>query len=150
MTRYTIVAALAAAGLCGAAHAQSPRPDPWGDATVSRADEQKQAEERFDALDTDHDGSLSAKEQAAAQNQRGPGGGGLRRADTDGDGKIGKQEYVDAQLRRFDMRDADKDGQLTKAERDAARAQRMRQGGFGGGSGGAFEGGFGGPPPGED
>ena len=112
MTRYTIVAALAAAGLCGAAHAQSPRPDPWGDATVSRADEQKQAEERFDALDTDHDGSLSAKEQAAAQNQRGPGGGGLRRADTDGDGKVGKQEYVAAQLRRFDMQDADKDGQF--------------------------------------
>lgn len=136
--KTTVIAAAFAVTLCTAAHAQDRR-DPWGDATVSRAGEEAKADERFDAMDTNHDGSLSADEMAAgAQSQRGPGGGGMRRADADGDGKVSKAEYLAAQLRRFDMQDADKDGQLTKVERDAARAQRMQGGGWGG------------PPPGSE
>lgn len=158
MQKSTIAAALIAASLGGAVQAQ-PFPDPWGDATVARTDEAAKAAERFAAADANHDGAISADElEAMAQGQRGPndnrgGGGGLRRADADGDGKITKEEFVAAQLRRFDMQDADKDGQLTKAERDAFRAERMRDGGpggnggnWGGGNGG---GGWGGPPPGE-
>ena len=132
MKRTMIAVALATVAAGGSAHAQ-PGPDPRGDATISRADEQKRAEERFAAADTDHDGFISAKEQSAArgQGQRGPGGG-MRGADSDGDGKISKDEFVSTRLQRFDAQDTDKDGQLTKAERDAAWAQRMQSGfGFG-------------------
>ncbi|MET0251356.1 MAG: EF-hand domain-containing protein [Novosphingobium sp.] len=135
-----IAAVLITAGLAGAAAAQ-PFPDPDGDATVSRADEQTKAGERFDALDANKDGVVSEDEMAAAakaqgsgQGQRGPGGG-MRRADADGDGKVTKAEYLAAQLERFDQQDADKNGQVTKAERDAARAERMKN--------------WGGPPPGQ-
>jgi hypothetical protein len=160
MKKQLALAVIATAGICGFAQVQAqdgPPADPWGDATVSRVDEQTKAGERFAAIDKNADGSLSAEELAAAPQgpgggrRGGPGGpgGGMRRADADGDGKVGKEEYLSSQLRRFDMQDGNKDGQLTKAERDAARAgmmSRMREGGGPGGFGGGDEGrgGFGG------
>lgn len=127
MKKSTILAALATAGLSVSALAQ-PRPgDPWGDATVSRADAEAKAAEHFAAFDTDKDGAIGEKEEDAAAQM--PGGRGLGRADYDADGKVSKAEYISAQLKRFDSQDADKDGQLTKAERDAAREARMREGG---------------------
>ena len=144
MKHVTMAAAALAVGLASVAQAQAFQ-DPWGDATVARADEEAKAGERFAVADANHDGAISTDElEAASQGQRGPngdrgGGGGLRRADANEDGKITKDEFVSAQLRRFDMQDANKDGQLTKAERDTARAARMRNGG----------GGWGGPPPGQ-
>jgi len=143
--------------------------DPFGDATVLRKDAEAQAAARFDALDTDHDGSLSPAELAAARAERpgggaaradrprrdGAGGGIGRMMDGNGDGKVTKDEFMAGTLRRFDMMDANHDGQLTKAERQAAfeamRArmeERMRQqfqgggdGGMGGGMGGGMSGG---------
>lgn len=159
MKTMTIVAALAVAGLSSAVHAQRGGPDPWGEGSVTRAEAQAKADERFTALDTDKDGILSQAEQKAVQNERGPGGpgGGLRRADANGDGKIAKDEFVGAQLERFDRQDADKDGTLTKAERDAARARFQQRdgagrdgGGFGGGPGGPGGGSFGGGGFGDD
>ena len=149
MKTMTIVAALAAAGLSSAVYAQRG-PDPWGEGSVTRAEAQAKAEERFTALDTDKDGVLSSAEQKATQNERGPGdgpggpGGGLRRADANGDGKIAKDEFTAAQLERFDRQDADKDGTLTKTERDAARARFQQRDGGGGRDGGGFGGGPGG------
>lgn len=132
-----ITAAIVVTGFGSVAQAQPM--DPWGDDTVSRADAQKAAEERFAAADTDHDGVISEDERSARRGDghRGPGGGGMRRADKDGDGRITREEFLAAQLERFDSQDADKDSQLTRAERDAARTERMRDGG-----------GWGGPPPG--
>ena len=143
MKKRITIFGLAAIGLNFPALAQGgPPADPYGDATVTRADELAAIGARFDALDTNKDGSLSADELAAGAPAGGPGGRGGRgpggRADADGDGKVSKDEYTSAQLRRFDMQDANKDGSLTKEERDAARAQRQR------GPGG---GGWGGPPP---
>lgn len=47
--------------------------------------------------------------------------------DSNGDGKVSRDEFVGGSLRRFDMVDADHDGQLTKAERQAAmEAMRAR------------------------
>ena len=121
--------------------------DPFGDATVLRKDAESQAAARFAMLDADHDGSLSPAELAAMRPARagaarpdrprheGTGSGGRgRMLDSDGDGKVTRDEFVAGMLRRFDMMDADHDGQLTKAERQAAmeamRArmeQRMRE-----------------------
>lgn len=127
---------------------RGPMPDPYGDATVSKADAAKTAGEHFDAIDTNHDGTLSGDEQDAAM--QGPGGRMLRRSDLNADGKITKAEYLEAAASRFDMMDADHDGQLTKAERDAFREKmRARMGAGGrGGMGGGGGGGWGGPPPG--
>ncbi|MBW8754575.1 MAG: EF-hand domain-containing protein [Sphingomonadales bacterium] len=144
MNKFTLLGmaamAIAASGPVfaqGGAMGGPPMADPYGDATIAKADAEKAAGARFDQLDTNHDGSLSADEVEAAAN--GPGGRGLRRADTDGDGKVTKDEFLAGQKQRFDMIDADHDGQLTKAERDAYRAQmraRMQQqGGMGGSPG---------------
>lgn len=123
MNRLTLLAAAAALTASGAALAQGgPRPDPYGDATIAKADADKAAAARFDQLDANHDGNLSADELAAA-----PGGRGLSRADVNHDGLISKAEYAAAQSQRFDMMDANHDGQLTKAERDAFRQQMMER-----------------------
>lgn len=125
MKKSKIAAAALIAGLAGTAHAQGMMEDPFGDATVTRADAQKAADERFDKIDADHDGAITAEEMAATpegQRRRRPG---LGRADADGDGKITKAEYEAGAIRRFEMADANKDGQLTKVERDEAMAQMM-------------------------
>lgn len=158
MKKLAISAALGCMVLSGAAFAQDahqPRPDPFGDATVTRAAVQGQLAQAFLALDTNKDGFITTDELAAMGRR---GAMLMRFGDTNKDGKISQDEFVAAQLRRFDMMDANHDGQLTKAERDAARAAmmaRMQQRraqrdaqGMGGGDGGP--GGPGGPGGGDD
>lgn len=129
MNKLTVFAALVAASLSSAGLAQEAHQDPYGDATVSRADAQAKAVADFDRLDTNRDGKLSADELNASS---GPGGGRmgamlLRFADANGDGAIGKDEFIAAAMKRFDSADADGNGQLTKAERDAAREARRQR-----------------------
>lgn len=130
MKTFTISAALLAATVAIPALAQGgPRPDPYGDATVTQADVEKNAADRFTQLDANHDGTLSVDEQ--------PFGG--RRFGGGEPGPMSKDEYIAGQVQRFQMMDADKDGNLTKAERDAFREQmrqRFQQGGGGAAPGG--------------
>lgn len=145
------------------AHAQTPPPgpggpggpprDPWGDATVTREEAMAKAGEMFDGMDKNKDGVIRESEEDAAVLAAGPAGrmiaGALHRADTDGDGKLTRAEFLAGQKQRFDRQDTDHDGKLTKVERDAARAammERMKQRGAGGPGGGG--GGYG-PPSGE-
>lgn len=119
-----------------------PPPDPLGDKAVSRADYLAKAAERFDAMDTNHDGVLTAEERRAARPHRpdrgpppgfappppgerpggpgadgrgpgSPGGGGfLARLDTDGDGRISRAEFVAP----FDRLDRNHDGVIDASE----------------------------------
>lgn len=168
----TLALALSAPALAQAAPAAAPAPaqaptppapaaggmmrDPFGDATVWRAQVQAEAGARFAVLDTDKDGSLSPAEMAAGRPAR-PGGaarsprpgrgagGAARMGDANGDGRIVREEFVAGSLRRFDMMDADRDGQLTRPERQAAmqamrariqeRMREMAQSQLGGGAG---------------
>lgn len=115
MNKFSMAAALVAAGLAVPALAQGgPRPDPYGDATVTQADVEKNAADQFAQLDANHDGTLSDDERPA---RRGPGGNA---------GPMTKDQYVAQRVQFFQMMDADHDGMLTKAERDAFREQ-MRQ-----------------------
>lgn len=145
------------------AHAQTPPPappgpggpphDPWGDAAVTREESQAKAAEMFDGMDKNKDGVIKEAEEDTAVLAAGPAGrmiaSALHRADTDGDGKLTREEFLASQRERFDRQDADHDGKLTKAERDAARQammQRMQQRRGQGGPGGSG-GGYGPPQP---
>ena len=130
MKTFMLIAAALTAALAVPALAQGgPPPDPYGDATVSQADVEKTAGDRFAQLDANHDGSLSTDEQ--------PNGG--RRFGGGEPGPLSKDAFVAGQVQRFQRQDADHDGKLTKAERDAFRAQmmqRFQQGGGAPGGGG--------------
>ena len=139
MLKTFLLAAALTGGTFAAAHAQAggPRPDPLGDGTVSRADAQAKAAAEFDRLDTNRDGALSSGELAAMFPEgpmRAMSGMMARMADTNGDGKIDRSEFVTAAMRRFDRADANGDGQLTKAERDAERDARRARRGMGDGA----------------
>ncbi|MEO6152248.1 MAG: hypothetical protein ABIT09_07545 [Croceibacterium sp.] len=132
MRIFSIAVATAAALLAVPVLAQGgPPPDPYGDAAVTKADVEKAATDRFVTLDVNKDGSLTPEERRAG----GPGGGGGFRGGGGAGGPPPAQtvaEYVTAQSGRFDQQDADHDGKLTKAERDAFRAAmiaRFQQGG---------------------
>ncbi|GAA0666256.1 hypothetical protein GCM10009102_15180 [Sphingomonas insulae] len=74
-------------------------------------------------------------------------GRGLMRADANHDGTITRAEMIADAETRFAAMDADKDGKVTAAERDAARAAmraRRRDGATGGPDGGPRGGGGGG------
>jgi Ca2+-binding EF-hand superfamily protein len=82
---------------------------------------------RFDALDVNRDGKLSADELASRR------GRSLKRADADKDGTVTFDEYAararHSQARRVEIEfkafDADGDGKLSKAEAAAARGKPM-------------------------
>lgn len=52
----------------------------------------------------------------------------MRRADTNNDQAVDRAEFVASALQRFDRGDANRDGTLTAAERDAARAEMRGRG----------------------
>jgi Ca2+-binding EF-hand superfamily protein len=96
----------------------------------------------FDRMDTNHDGSISRQEFAAAHAQmqerrvfimhgRGNGGGAgmmdrlFGMADTNHDGRVSLQEAQNAALAHFDRIDANHDGKITPEERRAAH-DKMR------------------------
>lgn len=108
---------------------------------------QQRAELMFDRLDLDRNGSITREEarQAHAQHraergERGPGGRGMRHrgprhagAGVRGQRLFGEQGFVTAEqfraraLARFDRADADRNGVVTAAERQAAREQRRER-----------------------
>ena len=128
MKTLTMAAALFGAAIAVPALAQAgPPPDPYGDATVTQADVEKNAADRFAQLDANHDGTLQIDEQ--------PNGG--RRFGGGEPTAMSKDDFLAGQVQRFKRQDADGDGKLTKAERDAFRQQmmqRFQQGGGGGGT----------------
>jgi hypothetical protein len=114
------------------------------DGTLDRADRTARREatqaSMFDRLDADKNGQISRTEFMA---NKGPRQGGPRasrrgpgphqaRADGAAGGRgmaaaMTQDQFVAAAMQRFEARDANKDGQLTQAERQAAREQRKAQ-----------------------
>ena len=124
------------------------------DGKLDTADRTARQATHFAALDTDKNGSISQAEftnraappEGAMRGERmggrhGRHGGGhegmrgmhggmaggmmMRMADTNSDQAISQAEFTAAALKRFDTADANKDGTLTRAERQAAH-QAMR------------------------
>jgi hypothetical protein len=147
--KKTIAAALLGTSLlAGAAFAaqQAPAPAPQdrmgggnplkladanGDGAVTKAEMLADADARFARLDANKDGKISKDERPG--DGAGRGGRMMTRIDTDGDGAISLDEQRAQATRRFERVDANKDGTLDQAERDAARdkmrARMERRGG---------------------
>jgi Ca2+-binding EF-hand superfamily protein len=93
----------------------------------------------FDRLDANRDGAISRDEFGRAREMRsevrglrkagrtrGMGGGMMKLADRDRDGRISLQEATTSALQRFDRVDANRDGRITPDERRQNREQRNR------------------------
>ena len=91
-----------------AAHSQTPADRRM---PVHRADVEALARERFSAMDSNHDGFLTADELGDTP----PG-----EIDPDHDGRLSQTETTAALLTLFDFVDADHDGTLTSEERTTA------------------------------
>lgn len=136
------------------------RMDANQDGKVNAADRAAHMGHKFDTVDVNHDGALS-RDEFMAKHQRGPSGVGadgagpegkhrgkhrgwhqaggghggmmLRMADTNQDGAVSKDEFMTTHVKHFDLMDANHDGQLTTAERQAARQKMRATAGMGGG-----------------
>ncbi|KQM98851.1 hypothetical protein [Sphingomonas sp. Leaf25] len=151
MRPFLIAASLLASAAPGMVMAQQPAPQPprpMADGVLTRAEALARADRRFDAIDTDRDGRISAAERAALPQRAprpavdagtpppppAPGGprgfGGARmleRADTDRDGVITREEYRAQAGAAFDRQDGNKDGRIDATERQQWRDQRMER-----------------------
>lgn len=148
MRKIIAAALLGTSLLAGAAFAaqQAPAPAPQdrmgggnplkladanGDGAVTKAEMLADADARFARLDANKDGKISKDERPG--DGAGRGGRMMTRIDTDGDGAISLEEQRAQATRRFERVDANKDGTLDQAERDAARdkmrARMERRGG---------------------
>lgn len=147
MRSLIVAASLAAIALPGVAFAAQTTP-PAADRVTTRADALANADRRFDAIDTDRDGRISAAERAAmphrpqrtldgeARPPRGGGGGGrmLERADANRDGIVTREEFRAAAASAFDRQDANRDGRVDATERRQWRDRRMSRRGPEGGT----------------
>jgi Ca2+-binding EF-hand superfamily protein len=119
------------------ATAMFERMDANDDGTIDAADRQAKMLQRFARIDTDNNGSISQAEFLAMHEARGEKAGkrgrrggakmGMRGMKGMGvDGAMTQAQFEAAALARFDQADANGDGTLTAAERQAAR-KAMRE-----------------------
>lgn len=162
MNRVFLAAMLASAGfaaMCAESTVAQTAPQGDDNAVTTRADALAAADRRFDKIDANKDGKLTADEMRpprapmngdgppppppadgagppppppGAGGTGGPGGGMFARLDTNGDGAIDRDEFRAQAARRFDRMDANKDGTIDAAERQAARDARGMRGPRGG------------------
>ena len=107
------------------------------DGVIDRAEAAKMPRlaERFDQLDKNRDGGLSADERPhrGGKHRRGGNHGGhsrMKALDTDNDGRISRAESQAGQRKaaeRFDTMDVNKDGYVDRADMQARVAQRKAE-----------------------
>ncbi len=126
------------------AEAAFARMDANRDGTLDQTDRTARRAGMFDRMDADKNGSISRAEFDAMQAKRGAEGGKARGGHRMGarhgqmGGKMGarsgadrapvtRQAFIDRALTMFDRADADRNGTVTQAERNAARATMRQQ-----------------------
>ena len=101
--------------------------DTNGDGMLSRAEAAAlpRLAGHFDAIDANKDGQVTFDElRAFHQSHHGKRGGAMKAADTNGDGRISRDEYLAQAAARFDRLDANKDGAITPDELKGFRHHR--------------------------
>lgn len=135
MTKYLLIAASAALALATHAQAQDRGGHGKGggwDQDQTRAQAQQRADEFFQRLDLNHDGTVTRDEVAQVRAQMGGSDAGGGRADrmiarVFGDAQSVTLAQFEAQsLARFDSEDLNHDGTVTAAERQQVRAARRQ------------------------
>ena len=109
------------------------RADADGDGTVTREEAVAAADARFAALDTNHDGSVTADEMRGGMRNGGPQGAAAPPPPPPMP-SMNRQQFHDGALRQFDRVDANHDAKVDQAEigayREMMRERRQeRQGG---------------------
>jgi Ca2+-binding EF-hand superfamily protein len=119
MIRYLMIAALAAGAAVSSAPAYAKKDpaetvklfDPDKDGTVDLAEAKASAGALFDKLETDKDGTVTAKELQGRLSKA-----DLAAGDPDKDGTLTKDEYLAIVEQRFKAADPDSDGKLDAKE----------------------------------
>lgn len=118
-----------AANAAARPHGGMMRADANGDGIVTRAEGIAQAQARFDAMDTNHDGTVTPDERAAARAamwaKRGGGTGdapAMNRGGNNGGRTLTRADATARAGARFDRMDTNHDGKLDATEMAAARS----------------------------
>jgi len=126
--KLKMIAGVLALGLALPAAAQAPM------GPMTKADFMARGKAQLEALDANHDGSVSRDELVAAITKQMGGpppaamvDGIMSMMDTDHDGKIGMAEAVAVQSAMFDKMDTNHDGNVTPEEMMAMQQQMQAQ-----------------------
>jgi EF hand len=104
-----------------------------GDGQISAAEHAAGADKRFEMMDADKDGKVTAgeidashgAESAAWAKHQMSSVDKIRKLDSDRDGALTRAEYADGSQKMFRKLDVDGDGNLTAAEMSAGHEKRM-------------------------
>jgi EF hand len=104
-----------------------------GDGQISAAEHAAGADKRFDMMDADKDGSITAAEINASHGaestawakHRMSSADKIRKLDSDKDGALTRAEYAEGSQKMFRKLDVDSDGNLTAAEMSAGHERTM-------------------------
>ena len=133
MSKLLLIAASAALALASQAQAQDQGRRGGWDQDQTRGQAQQRADEFFQRLDLNHDGTVTRTEADQLRAQMGGNHAGGSRADrmiarVFGDAQSVTLAQFEAQsLARFDSQDLNHDGTVTAAERQQAREARKAQ-----------------------
>ncbi|HEX7011781.1 MAG TPA: EF-hand domain-containing protein [Steroidobacteraceae bacterium] len=125
---FALLATLSAPALAGPTHDRLEQADANKDGMITRDELDMHRAERFAKLDKNADGYLDASDRQGRR-RRGRHGSHFESLDTDGDGKISKDEFMKAPTPLFDKFDADKSGVLDAQEIEAAKAAAKERAG---------------------